>query len=489
MDESVRRCPFCDEEIRANAIKCRHCGSMLVQETNAPSVDTITAVRAALSHKYSIVEEIGRGGMAIVYKALQTNLDRVVALKVLPQNLLHDREIVTRFHHEARSIARINHRHVVAVYDEGVEGQIHYIAMEYLEGSDLHALVRQKGHLAIEEAVATITSVAEALDHAHAQGVIHRDVKSANIIVTKEGRAVLTDFGIARATSGLQLTVSGSVLGTPEYMSPEQASGAPVDARSDLYSLGIVLYECVTGELPFRGDNPLTVISRIINEPHPRASTLGSIPRWVDYAIERCLEKSPEKRVQSGKELVDILRSHEVPIGFTASSTVRYDRHRSQGGASARLNRILLVLLSLLVISISVLIVLLLRQGGTEKILPAGEARQLASRPEGQEVRNTGAPQAAPGSQASGRPDQTKRPEGRTNVIPADGSHVSVAVPNVTGLTEVQAAEQLKRAGLRAGTITRIAASREQAGRIVKQVPKSGNSAKAGDPVHLIVGE
>ena len=303
--EEYKRCPYCDELVRTNAIKCKHCGSLLTNSQFAPTgiITPETQVKLALSFKYEILEEIGRGGMASVYKATQKNLNRLVALKVIHQNLIYDNEFLQRFHQEAHLCASVNHPNIVTIYDEGAVNNIHYMAMEYLLGNDLQRIIRYNKKIVIEDAIKIIISIANALDHAHNKGLIHRDIKSGNIIITNEGRAVLTDFGIAFAANSSKLTQTGSVIGTPEYMSPEQAKGIKTDHRSDIYSLGVVLFECLTGKVPFAGDNPLTTIFKIINDKPPIARELNKeIPPWLSTVLNKTLEKDPSRRFQTGKE-------------------------------------------------------------------------------------------------------------------------------------------------------------------------------------------
>jgi len=325
--EKTKRCPYCDEEIRANAIKCKHCGSMLT-DSGAPSGDITpeTKIKLALANKYEIIEEIGRGGMASVYKAKQKSLNRTVALKVIHQNLIHDKEFLERFHREAQVSAALNHRNLVTIYDEGADKGVHYMAMEYLDGDDLHRLIRNRGKLKIEETIKIITAISEALDFAHNKGLIHRDVKSSNIIVTREGRAVLTDFGIAHAATGTKLTQTGTVFGTPEYMSPEQAEGKEVDSRSDLYSLGIVMYECLTGKVPFKGDNPITTIYKIINEHLILPQKINpNVPEWLSSISSKILNRELSERYQKGIDISKALRNRKRAKETHQESKVRPD--------------------------------------------------------------------------------------------------------------------------------------------------------------------
>jgi len=272
-----------------------------------------TQVKLALASKYEIIEEIGRGGMASVYKAVQKNLNRTVALKVIHQNLIHDKEFLERFHREAQLAASLNHHNIVTIHDEGQENGVHYISMEYLDGEDLHHIIRRKGKLGLEETINIITPIAEALDYAHSKCVIHRDIKSSNIIITTKGKPVLTDFGIAHAATGTKLTQTGTIIGTPEYMSPEQAEGKEVDARSDLYSLGVVMYECLTGRVPFRGDNPITVIRKIIDEKPTEVKEIDQeIPDWLNNIETKLLSKNKTERYITGKELSESLRAEKA---------------------------------------------------------------------------------------------------------------------------------------------------------------------------------
>ncbi len=314
---NTKLCSYCSEEILATAIKCKHCGSMINDPSLIDHTRPETYIKLALSNKYELLEEIGRGGMAIVYKARQKNLDRIIALKILPQQFTHDKEFLERFHREARASANLTHPNIVTIFDEGSENGVHFIAMEYLEGSDLYSLISSKKQLSLEWVVSVISPIADALDYAHKKGIVHRDIKSANIIITESGRAVLTDFGIARAISGSKLSQTGSVIGTPEYMSPEQADGKNVDGRSDLFSLGIVLYECLSGELPFKGNNPLGTVYKVINsDPLPLRELRKNLPEWIFSVIHKSLSKQTNLRFQTGKEFSSALlnkKQFEIP--------------------------------------------------------------------------------------------------------------------------------------------------------------------------------
>jgi len=226
--------------------------------------------------KYQITQRIGRGGMAEVYKAYQPNLARHVAIKMLHMHLLEEETLRSRFEQEAKHIAALDHPNIIRVYDVDREGEVFYIVMEYVEGNTLKhylkTLYAQGKRLSLSRGLEIILEIAAALAYAHKKGMIHRDVKPANVMLNREGRAILTDFGIAKMTTGPQLTMTGALVGTPAYMSPESAQGQKSDARTDVYSLGVMLYEIATGKLPYEADE----INNIHSHSGPfRASVLN----------------------------------------------------------------------------------------------------------------------------------------------------------------------------------------------------------------------
>jgi serine/threonine-protein kinase len=268
----------------------------------------------AIIGQYHIIEQIGEGGAATVYKAYQPNLDRYVAVKVLASDLAKAKGFIARFEREARAVARLRHRNILTVFDYGRQGDMFYLVMEYVSGGTL------RGHLGwpqdLTYAVNIVSQVGDALACAHRQGMVHRDVKPGNILMVEENWPLLSDFGLAKMVEdSLRLTLTGASVGTPQYMSPEQAQGLAVDQRSDIYSLGVVLYEAVTGRPPFGTDSPMAVILRQINEPLTPPQTLRSdLPEEMERVLLKALAKSPAKRYQRMEEFVeDLQEAYPLP--------------------------------------------------------------------------------------------------------------------------------------------------------------------------------
>ena len=247
--------------------------------------------------KYEIQAEIGRGGMGTVYKGYDPLLERYVAIKVLAPHLIWEEGFVQRFLREARAAARLKHPNIVTIHDVGQEGSCYYFVMEYLEGQTLAEIIRQRGALPLQEVVHVLHSLAGALDYAHQRGLVHRDIKSINVIVDRAGVVTLTDFGIARAVQETRLTKTGMLVGTPEYMSPEQALGQEADHRTDIYSLGIVVYETLTGRVPFTATTPPAVLHQQVYDPPPPPSTLHpQAVGPVEAALLKARAKNPDDR-------------------------------------------------------------------------------------------------------------------------------------------------------------------------------------------------
>ncbi len=263
-----------------------------------------------LLDKYTVHERIGTGGMAEVFRGHHEKLGRDVAIKVMRTSLSGDAQFTARFEREARLAASLRHRNIVQVYDFDKQGDRLFLVMEYINGGTLKQRLEDikstGGCLPLTEISRIMQPVASALDYAHSQGMLHRDLKPANILLDQAGDAYITDFGIARLLDSEEITRSGSILGTPDYMSPEQCEGKPLTLSSDLYSLGIILYELLTGETPFDADSPLAILQKHIHEPVPPLSQYRKdLPHGFDAVLQNALSKEPEKRYSSAAELMN----------------------------------------------------------------------------------------------------------------------------------------------------------------------------------------
>ncbi len=261
-----------------------------------------------LAGRYELQMKIGQGGMAYVYRGVDLILNRTVSIKILKEHMIEDPDFVRRFRREAQAAARLCHSNIVNIYDVGRDGDIYYIIMEYVSGKNLKQHIRGLGRLPAEQAVDIACQIAEALLQAHASGVIHRDIKPQNIVFSNGGRVKVTDFGIAFAVDGTTVTRGSDVFGSVHYLSPEMARGNPAGVQSDLYSLGIVLYEMITGRMPFVGESPISVaMKHIQNEIPPPHEVVADVPEPLERIILKTVQKNPALRYQSASELLDDL--------------------------------------------------------------------------------------------------------------------------------------------------------------------------------------
>jgi len=268
-----------------------------------------------LNDRYRLLSSIGSGGMATVYKGLDMLLQRPVAVKVLRERFADDPEFLERFQREARAAANLDHPNVVTVHDVGKDGHRHYIVMEYVDGQDLKTLIRQRGRLSVREALEIVTQVAAGVGHAHKANVIHRDIKPQNVLVTPDGRAKVVDFGIARALSESGLTDSNTVWGSPVYFAPEQAAGDPPTPASDVYSIGVVLYEMLAGSPPFQADTPTGLaMKHLRDEPPPLAVRNPLVPPRLEWIVRKLLSKEPSARYRTAEQLVHVLEEYRMHV-------------------------------------------------------------------------------------------------------------------------------------------------------------------------------
>ncbi len=319
------KCQRCQHDNPPDTVFCGKCGVPLepgadsAAEAPVAHTKTIQAPKEELTTgstfagKYKIIEELGKGGMGRVYKALDTEVNEKIALKVIRPEVAADDSTIERFRNELKLARKVRHKNVCQMFDLNIREGTYYITMEYVSGQDLKGLIRQSGRLAVETAVAIAKQVADGLVEAHGLGVVHRDLKPGNIMVDRDGQVRIMDFGIARSLGMKGITGAGVMIGTPEYMSPEQVEGKDVDERSDMYSLGIILYEMVTGRVPFEGDSPFTVGVKHKSEiPAPPEELNPHIPEDLSRVILKCLEKEKTKRYQNAAELrLDLSRIEE----------------------------------------------------------------------------------------------------------------------------------------------------------------------------------
>jgi eukaryotic-like serine/threonine-protein kinase len=290
--------------------------------------------------RYEIVDELGRGAMGVVYKARDPQIDRLVALKTVflwGQEPDEEKEFRLRFMNEAQAAGRLHHSGIVSVFDVGENPENHdpYIVLEYVQGESLNRILAREKKLSLEKALKLAEELADALDYAHAQGVIHRDIKPANILITQDGRAKIADFGIAKLNLA-HFTIPGRVLGTPAYMAPEQLAGEAVDGRSDLFSLGVILYAMVTGHSPFQGNSATTVCFKVANREPIAASALDmTLPQQLDAVISRAMAKDRKERYQRGSDFADDLRILRHSLGASSSTTSRLRMATATGTRSA----------------------------------------------------------------------------------------------------------------------------------------------------------
>ncbi len=482
-----------------------------------------------LGERYEIGEVLGRGGMAEVHHGRDLRLGREVAVKVLRNDLARDPSFQVRFRREAQASASLNHPAIVAVYDTGEDrtalGATPYIVMEYVEGETLRDVIRREGHLSAERAMTLAADICGALDFSHRNGIVHRDVKPGNVMITPQGTVKVMDFGIARAVSdsAATMTSTAAVIGTAQYLSPEQARGESVDARSDVYSLGCMLYELVTGAPPFTGDSPVSVAYQHVREdPRLPSSINPAIPAELDAIVLKAMSKNPANRYQSAADMRnDLLRAlagqrvEATPVMGDAEKTAiigaapagyggfdEWDDEDEQ--ARRRKRRIIIAVVSVLaVLLLGGAIAAALSMGGDEPTEPTVAQVQvppLQNLPEPDAV----AALTAVGLEAGTRTPRVVTDEAQVGLVldstPASGAQVdegsevdlivgtapdTVLVPNIVGLDEERARAALKDRGF-TGTITvREEESLEEAGRVATVSPEEGQPVSPDGTITL----
>ena len=311
------RCSRCGSDVPGNSRFCPSCGFDLsattpVRAIAGGEVTDLDMVREALAAEYEILAELGRGGMALVYRARDLQLEREVAVKVLPFTLAFDADFVERFQREARLSAQLEHPNIIPIYRVGQSGRVIYFVMKFLRGGSLSAILAERRRLAPGEIRRVLIEAGSALGYAARRGIVHRDIKPDNIMFDEFGQSVLTDFGIAKAASAQKLTGTGMSIGTPHYMSPEQARAQNTDGRSDIYSLGVVAYQCLAGHVPYDGEDSFSIGYKHITEPLPLPNLVSADERRLFEVVRRMLAKDPGERYQSCEHLVAELQEDIV---------------------------------------------------------------------------------------------------------------------------------------------------------------------------------
>jgi beta-lactam-binding protein with PASTA domain/predicted Ser/Thr protein kinase len=483
-----------------------------------------------LGERYEIGGVLGRGGMAEVHRGRDLRLGREVAVKVLRSDLARDPSFQVRFRREAQAAASLNHPAIVAVYDTGEDrtttGATPYIVMEYVEGETLRDVIRREGHLSSERAMSLAADICGALDFSHRNGIVHRDVKPGNVMITPQGTVKVMDFGIARAVSdsAATMTSTAAVIGTAQYLSPEQARGESVDARSDVYSMGCLLYELVTGAPPFSGDSPVAVAYQHVREdPRLPSSINPEVPAELDAILLKSMSKNPANRYQSAAEMRnDLLRAlagqrvEATPVmGDAEKTTILAATPGAYGGgygddrwddederARRRRRKIITIVsvLGLLLVAGAIVAAIALSGDPTpppvaQVAVPAVEGQSEAAARTA--IEGAGLTVGTVDTQASSTVDQglviSSDPSGGASVekgsavnLLVSGGPDTVAVPNVVGLTEDRARSTLQQAGF-TSINSRETDSLEKAGNVVAVEPGEGEQAAPNTPIILQV--
>jgi eukaryotic-like serine/threonine-protein kinase len=439
-----------------------------------------------LADRYAIEERVATGGMGTVFVATDERLGRRVAVKVLKEELADDPRFVERFRREARAAGALSHPNVAGVYDFGEDSDRHFMVMEMAPGRDLAQVLREEGQLSPDRVVRIGTQIAEALGHAHSAGLVHRDIKPANAIIGEKDRVKVTDFGIARAAGDATLTATGSVLGTAHYISPEQAAGDKIGPATDIYSLGIVLYEMLTGTLPFTGDSALAVAMRHVSDEVPRPSELNrDVPDGLDRVVAKATAKVPEDRYANGSDLAAALAASIGPTadqpavaaptavetgpgstdlltgaGVTAEAQeARVWPIPGQRWDPRRIGRAVIAIFAFL---------LLLAAGLLVWRLASGDETERRDRPGASE------------QPAGGAGDQPQEP--------SETTVAGVTIPDVVGMEKGDAEDLLKERGLEVKT-EEVESDEVEKDIVVNTDPPPGTEAQAGDAVTLFVSK
>jgi beta-lactam-binding protein with PASTA domain/tRNA A-37 threonylcarbamoyl transferase component Bud32 len=463
-----------------------------------------------LNNRYKIIELIGRGGMAYVYKAQDLKLNRYVAVKILREEYTENEQFIKKFDRESQAAAGLSDPNIVSVYDVGVDGDVYFIVMEYVDGITLKQYLTQKGRLDYEEATNFIIDIAEALKCAHEHGIIHRDIKPQNIMLTSDLTPKVTDFGIARAITSATITMTNQTMGSVHYISPEQARGGYVDARSDLYSLGIMYYELLTGELPFDDDNSVSIAIKHIQEDITPPNEINpDIPQSVSDVVVRLCQKKPEDRYQNCEELIEdldqiMLDASVSPVGETASTADLFkDENPLQEDITGindlrkkkRNRKIALIVALIAAALIGVVAYAMTRQKVTVPDLTGMTESQAttACKQLGLSLEVSGhdySDSVGKGKIMSQTPKANSQvAKGRAIRVTISKGKNSTTVPSVVGLTESAAVSKLEDADLTVSEVKREYNDKYDSGIVYAVSPNAGSSVSKNGKVVLYVSK
>lgn len=479
-----------------------------------------------LGNRYEITEKIAQGGMSVVYKALDLNLNRYDAVKVLKPEFSSNKDILDKFKQEANAVAFLSHPNIVNIYNVGSEDQIHYIVMEYVKGKTLKEVIKAQGKLSVEETLNYSYQIARALESAHNSNIIHRDIKPQNIMLTKDGLIKVTDFGIAKHSDSVTITNSGKIIGSAHYFSPEQARGNMTDGRSDIYSLGIVMYEMVTGQVPFDAESPITIALKHMQEPLPSPRALNpSVSAGLEKVILKATEKNPIDRYQriedmmmdlralmngerlESKENINTDHTQVMNAVVPERKTMRNDIYDDEKPSNNKKKTLIIGLAMILVVVLGALIgdAVFSRGNGnqpgevSEEEVDIPEIMGLTKEEAEDALEMVGLVLEVTGTETSEQPENTV-----IKVIPEEGTTVKkgvtvsvvlsageekLYVPDITGSTVESAEIILGNNGFILGTTKEEFSETVPAGEIIGQDPLVNTSMPKGSAVNVVVSK
>ncbi|MGN0701768.1 MAG: Stk1 family PASTA domain-containing Ser/Thr kinase [Lentihominibacter sp.] len=489
-----------------------------------------------LANRYELLGRVGEGGMSVVYKAKDRLLNRFVAVKILKPEFIGDQKFIDSFRRESQNAASMSHPNIVNIYDVGREGNIHYIVMELIEGKALSDYIKDQGPMAYPKVIALSKQIAAALAFAHKNHIIHRDVKPHNVMITPNGTAKITDFGIAKAVNAATIVDNtDGIVGSVHYFSPEQARGGYVDEKSDIYSLGIVMYEMLTGQVPFDGDNPVNIALQHINsEMVPPSQLVDGVPPSLEHIIMKCCDKYPVNRYASAEDLIEALNNLDFVSSVVGDSVLMgggaaagrdkakrqetqgrgplaetdyddgedpaedYREGSRKGKAFSKKKKKRMIIIGAAAAAVVLIFVLILALTGGEEIeapdfsgLTYEQAEQMAEEYDvkiklGDEVISETVDKGIIVSQDPEAGETIKT--GSTITVNVSKGLGDGSVPNVVGMMEDDLSEFLKGTGFELGAVTQQASEKPE-GTVLKQTPEAGEEVEKGTKIDVVVSD